>query len=156
MKFSKPPKFEFTREGYEKLQKESADIKEKRKDAVELLKRAREMGDLSENSAYKVARSKLNSIDSRLRHLTLLLTYAHIVEAPPVGTIGLASKVLVDDGKGEKEFTIVGGFESDISAGKISSYSPIGKALMGKKVGDEVKVKIPVGEILYRVVKLLN
>lgn len=150
----KNPSIPFTKEGYAKIQKEYDDLQTTRKDAVVELARARDMGDRSENAAYKVARQRLSSIDSRIRHLGRLLRFGKIVEPPKTGEVGIGSTVVIDDGTSQKTFTIVGSYESDISNGKLSCYSPIGKALMGKKVYDEIRVFVPAGELRYKITSI--
>lgn len=140
---------QFTNEGFEKIKKEYADFQEKRKEAVTQLAFARSQGDLSENSAYKAARHKLSSVDSRLRYLSNLLRFGEVVEPPPSGIVGIGSIVKIHDGSQEKIFTIVGGHESDINEGKISCFSPIGKALMHKKAGTQILITIPAGTLTY-------
>ncbi|NTU47145.1 transcription elongation factor GreA [Candidatus Roizmanbacteria bacterium] len=144
----------FTEEGLDKVKKEHAELQLKRKDAVADLARAREMGDLSENSAYRAARWKLSSIDSRTRHLERLLKSATIVASRHSDEVEIGSTVLIHDGTTNKKFTIVGGYESDLAEGKISFFSPIGKALLHRKVGDTVCIRVPAGEITYSIIEI--
>lgn len=147
-------KITFTKEGFEKLQKEQQDLLAKRPQAVAELKRAREMGDLSENGAYKGAKFLLNQIDSRLRYLHHTLLHAVVVENAPDGVVGLNAKVVVSDGQEEREFQIVGDHEANPLEGKISSHSPIGSKLIGKKVGEKVYVETPKGTTTFTIKKL--
>ena len=149
------PQIPFTKEGYEKIQKEYDELHVTRKDAVIELARARDMGDRSENAAYKVARQRLSSIDSRIRHLGRLLRFGKIVEPPKTEEVGIGSTVVIDDGMSHKTYTIVGSYESDIPNGKLSCYSPIGKALMGKKLHEEIRVLAPAGQLRYRIISIL-
>lgn len=144
----------FTKEGYEKIKAESEKLKSERPDAVMHLKRARELGDLSENGYYKASRAKLSFIDSRLRHLKHLLDNAQIVEKTDSDTLNIGMSVTVNDGVAERTFLVVGGFESDPSQGKISHISPLGKALLGAKVGERRKVITPKGEREYKVISI--
>jgi transcription elongation factor GreA len=123
----------------------------KRISAVNNLKTARDMGDLSENAAYRVARSKLSSIDSRLRYLNKVLRDAYILETPSNGIVEVGCFVTVEGMSGKQTFQIVNSHESDISKGKISYYSPVGKALIGRKVKDVVSIKIPKGNLIYKI-----
>jgi transcription elongation factor GreA len=144
----------FTQEGFFKVKKEYEDLLVSRKGAVEQLRTAREMGDLSENAAYKVARQKLSSIDARLRKLFLILKTAKIKKVEFKGIVDFGTKVtLITDGK-ELVYRIVGGFETDPSLGKLSEQSPLGRALVGKKVGETVEINAPVGKISYRILKI--
>lgn len=141
----------FTKKGYEDFVKEQKELKIKRVEAVANLKTAREMGDLSENAAYKVARSKLSSVDRRLRFLNKILDNAYIIETKFDGTVGIGCFVTVETILGNQTYQIVNSHESDIVNGKISYYSPVGKALMGKKVNDVVEIITPNGRVIYKI-----
>ncbi len=145
---------QFTKQGYDDLKKEHDTLEAQRVDAVKDLKYAREMGDLSENAAYKVARSRLSGIDARLRRLTAVLKKARVIEAPKDGYADIGSRVTFSDGAKETTVTLVDGYESDFMKGKISIFSPIGKAMRGKRSGDPVRVVTPAGEKEYRIVDL--
>ncbi len=135
----------FTKSGSEALQKEQQELRQKRVGAVAELKRARELGDLSENGAYKVARSKLSGIDRRILQISLILRRAQIVEKPMNGIVGIGSRVTIMQNGEQAEYEIVGGYESDPLKGKISHFSPLGKALLGKKVDNEIEFFSPSG-----------
>jgi len=141
----------FTKQGYQDLVKEKADLTKSRIDAVVNLKTAREMGDLSENAAYKVARSKLSSVDRRLRFLTKILDHAYIMKVDFKGVVDVGCLVTVETNKGEQTYQIVNSHESDIANGKISYYSPVGRALIGKRVNDVVEIATPNGKITYKI-----
>lgn len=141
----------FTKKGYEDLVNEQKALKVSRVMAVANLKTAREMGDLSENAAYKVARSKLSSIDRRLRFLTKILDNAYIMEVDFKGVVDVGCVVTVETKNGNFVYQIVNSHESDIANGKISYYSPVGRALIGKKVNDVVEIITPNGRIIYRI-----
>jgi len=141
----------FTKQGYQDLVKEKADLTKSRIDAVVNLKTAREMGDLSENAAYKVARSKLSSVDRRLRFLTKILDHAYIMKVDFKGVVDVGCLVTVETNKGEQTYQIVNSHESDIANGKISYYSPVGRALIGKRVNDVVEIATPNGKIIYKI-----
>lgn len=141
--------FPITQEGLDKLKEDLKKYQALRPEAVLNLKTAREMGDLSENAAYHAARQRLSQIDYHIRTFTYQIKMSQVVNSISNGTVQIGSSVIIDDGKGKKEFHIVGGYESDPNQGKISVFSPIGKALLGKKTGEEVKVQIPAGEIVY-------
>ena len=147
-------KIPFTKKGYEDLLKEQKELKVSRVDAVANLKTAREMGDLSENAAYKVARSKLSSIDRRLRFLTKILDSAYIMEVNFKGVVDVGCLVTVETKSGNQSYQIVNSHESDITNGKISYYSPVGRALIGKKVDDEVQIDTPNGKVTYTIKKI--
>src|SRR5579884_1045798 len=109
-----------TRDGYERSQKEFAELTEKRKEVLEHLKRAREMGDLSENGYYKASKMQLSDIDHRLHRLQMVLKYGKIVENTGTGVVDIGCKVTVTDGKFETTYLIVGGHESNPLEKKIS------------------------------------
>jgi len=141
----------FTKKGYEDLVNEQKALKISRIMAVTNLKTAREMGDLSENAAYKVARSKLSSVDRRLRFLTKVLDNAYIHEVNFKGMVDVGCTVVVESKFGTQNYQIVNSHESDIANGKISYYSPVGRALVGKKTNDEVTIKTPSGSVVYKI-----
>lgn len=148
------PTYQFTKDGYESVKKEQEDLLKKRPVTVDELRTAREMGDLSENGAYKAARASLSAIDSRLRRLAILIKYAKIVDNPFTGKVDFGTNVMVDDGKKIREFQIVGDLEANPTEGKLSPSSPIGKALMGKKTGETVEIDVPAGKITFKVVEV--
>lgn len=148
------PAILFTKDGFEKLKEEQAELLVKRPGAVNNLQRARELGDLSENGAYKAARAELSQLDSRLRHLNRLLTQAKVIEVVSAATVGIGTKVGVKEGEKEATYSIVGGYESNPAEGKISIHSPIGRMLLGRKVGDTVEIIVPRGKVTYTVTSI--
>lgn len=145
----------FTKDGLDQMQAEYNDLKIKRIGAVEMLSKARDMGDRSENAAYKSARSTLSSIDRRLVSLVMILRRAKVVEPKKNGQVEIGSQVTIDGSSGKQTYTIVGSHESDYGHGNLSFFSPIGKALMGKKVGDVVTVYAPAGEIKLSILSIV-
>jgi transcription elongation factor GreA len=144
----------FTKKGFSELLEEKNKYEKLRPEAVEHLRKAREMGDLSENGYYKASRQQLSFIDGKLRHIERLRRLAVIVEPQQNGVIQLGSTVnLIVQGK-KVVFQIVGGYESDPKEGTISDRSPLGKALIGKKVGDIITVSTPRGSVIYEVVSI--
>ncbi|MDE2025461.1 MAG: transcription elongation factor GreA [Patescibacteria group bacterium] len=144
----------FTQTGYDKLLTEKGQLVASRPVAVEELKRAREMGDLSENGAYKGARFKLSDIDRRIRHLDHLIKHAHIVSSSQTDTVEIGCMVVVASEGSQQTFSIVGSFESNPSNGTISHKSPIGNALIGKKIGEQVTVSVPKGIVTYTIISI--
>ncbi len=144
----------FTKEGYQQLKVEQQHLTEKRKETVEHLRKAREMGDLSENGYYKAAKFELGQIDRRLRKLVELIRYGTIVQSSQSDIVEIGSKVTVSEGETTRTFSIVGGHESNPLEHKISHVSPIGKALMGKKVGENVTIETPSGKVFYAIVSV--
>lgn len=144
----------FTKKGYQKLLDQKAELFGQRPEAVKNLREAREMGDLSENEYYTTSREKLSFLDGRISRVEQLIKSAVIVEAAGTGKVEIGSKVLITDGKKEREYTLVGGHESDPFKNTISHKSPIGKALMGKKEQDVVMFNIPKGTAKYTILKI--
>lgn len=150
----KPRNYVFTKDGYEKLQKEQEALLVKRKEVIETLKKAREMGDLSENGLYKAAKFELGDTDRKLRRAKTMLSQATIVTKTSNDTVGIGSTISVLIGEKKDTFTIVGDFEADPINKKISQNSPIGRALMGRKVGDTISFSAPSGSVVYTLLKI--
>jgi transcription elongation factor GreA len=142
-----------TKEGFEKLQKDLTELKRIRPEAVNTLSDARKMGDLSENGLYTAAKMRLKSIDAQIFRLNIQIKLADIINKKDNFIIGLGSKVTVFDGKIERELYLVGDYEADPKSGKISKKSPIGRSLIGKRVGDSVSVFTPSGRKVYKILK---
>jgi transcription elongation factor GreA len=156
MKFypKKPARIPFTQEGYERIVAEKAKLLAERPDAVINLRKAREMGDLSENGYYKAARARLSTLDARLRYIERLVRFGTVVESAGDGRVDIGSTVSVSDGTKEYVYTVVGGYESDPAKHTISTMSPLGKALFGKRIGDVVTVNAPARVIQYTIQKI--
>ena len=150
-------KIYLTKEGLGELKKEFEELsKVKRPDILSRVSQARDLGDLSENAEYSAAREELSFIDGRLDELEELLRQATVIRngRSAGGAIKLGSKVTVNI-KGKKEdFTVVGEWEADPKEKKISHESPLGKALLGKKVGEKIEVEAPAGKVLYSIVSV--
>jgi transcription elongation factor GreA len=127
--------------------------KTKRPEAIERLAKARDFGDLSENAEYHSAKEALSNLEGRVEELKDILTRVVVVDVQKAGLemVGLGSVVNIEVNGSNHEFTIVGEWEADPAAKKISHESPLGKALMGKKVGDDVEVEAPSGTITYAI-----
>jgi transcription elongation factor GreA len=151
-------KIYLTKEGLEELKAEYENlIKVKRPDILERVSQARSMGDLSENAEYVAAREELSFIDGRVDELEELVKQAVLIQethAKGNHVVKLGSTVTVNV-KGKKEvFTVVGEWEADPKEKKISHESPLGKALIGKKVGEKVEVEAPAGTLGYTIVSV--
>lgn len=144
----------FTKEGYEKLEQEYQELISQRPAAVDDLKKARELGDLSENGYYKAARSRLSFLDNRLQLLKLYVKIAVIVDADNSELVDIGSVVTLSDGKTQRTFNIVGDLEADPVAGKLSLLSPIGRAIAKKNAGSEIRIETPKGEVIYKIVSV--
>jgi len=153
--FKKEANIPFTKEGYQKLLEEREKLLAERPIAVEHLRKAREMGDLSENGYYKASRAKLSFLDAQLRRSERLVKLGIIVESTGNETADIGNTVTINDGTKDFNFTIVGGYESDPLHHTISHVSPIGKALLGKKEHDIITVHAPAGDKTYTVVKIV-
>lgn len=149
-----PKTIQFTQAGYQKVKDDIAANTKKRVGAVVNLRTAREMGDLSENGAYKAARFELSAIDRELRRLNYLLRFGEVVATQHTGNIAFGSQVSIDDGNKILQFMLVDGYESDPQQKKLSLKSPIGKAVFGKKVGDKVMVMAPSGLKNYTIISV--
>jgi transcription elongation factor GreA len=150
-----PTKKEFflTADGIEKLKSELDDlVGNQRIKIAAQLKDAKEMGDLSENSSWDNAKDQQAFVEGRIAEIENILKHATVIESPKshhVVDIGSTVHVEVEDGT--QRYTIVGSTEANPDEGKISNESPIGKALLGKKKGDEVEVEVPSGTMVYKI-----
>lgn len=150
--------FPMTREGKDKLEQELEYLKTvKRKEVVERIKIARSFGDLSENSEYDSAKEEQAFVEGRVTTLENMIRNARIIEGEAdLSSVSLGRTVTfteLPDGD-EETYAIVGSAEADPFEGKISNDSPIAKSLIGKKVGDQVTVQTPGGEMLVKIVKI--
>jgi transcription elongation factor GreA len=122
------------------------------------IRRAREHGDLSENAEYHAAKERQGMVNARLNQLTRRLAEMSMVDFSkiPHGKVGLGSEVTVLDIKKDEEltYTLVHSEEADAASGRISTSSPIGRGLLGKEVGDMVKIQIPGGLREFEIIKL--
>lgn len=147
---------QITQVGLDKLQKELQTLKEvKRPAIVERLQVARAMGDLKENSEYQDSREQLNLLDERIHEIETNISTAEVIESSTsTDTVQIGNTVTVEANGKKLEYTIVGEMESDISKGMLSKSSPIGEALLGKKLNDIVTVEIPAGTLTYKILKI--
>ena len=139
-----------TPEGLEKL-KEELDVLQtvRRREVAERIKEAREFGDIAENSEYDDAKNEQAMLEQRIAQMEARIRRATVIDAKDVDTsaVGVGVRVHVKDEKtgDSKKFQIVGSAESDLSEGRLSHESPIGRALMGHKRNDIVTVEVPRG-----------
>lgn len=150
---------QMTKDGLEQLEKELRNLNKKRKETVQRLKEAKELGDISENSEYDDAREQLGFIDGKIAEVRDMISRAEIVESGSVkGVIAIGSEVVVRDIEKRKSYTfkIVGETEGNILENKISTSSPLGKTILGKKEGKLVVVRSQTGEppIIYKIVSV--
>lgn len=147
-------KIYLTKDGLTDLKKEYEDLtKVKRPEVVSRVSAARDQGDLSENAEYTAAREELSFLDGRIDELEELLKEVVLIkdEGHASKLVNLGSKVTVKVDGRKEEYTVVGEFEADPMAKKISHESPLGKALIGKKIGETIEVQAPVGKITYTI-----
>lgn len=134
----------------------------RRKEVAQKLKEAREQGDLSENAEYDAAKDEQRDIEAQIAELEEILKNAEIIQDQAGGKksnkVKMESVVKLHDVEYDEdiEYVIVGSSEADSLNNKISNESPLGAALIGKKVGDTVKVEAPVGEIEYKIIEVKN
>ncbi|MGL9681516.1 MAG: transcription elongation factor GreA [Wolbachia sp.] len=154
-------KFPMTRGGFEHIQAELEKLKKEKPSIIQAISDARDQGDLSENAEYYAARERLGFIEGRIMELENKISHAEVIEVKSLSgnsvmfgaTVTLS--MLSDDGSEvEYIYKIVGEYEADVSKQLISTSSPLGSALIGKKVGEYVEVVVPSGEKLYKVVKV--
>jgi len=148
-----------TYEGLKKLEEELEYLKTvKRAEVAEKIKQARAFGDLSENSEYDEAKNEQAFIEGRIATLEAMLKNAKVIDEEDIKldqvSIGCTVKVYDESYNEEVEYTIVGSAEADPMNNKISDESPIGKALLGKKVGDVVSVEVPAGIIKLKILEI--
>lgn len=145
-----------TQEGYNSLQRESQNLRSvKRPEAVERLHKARSMGDLSENSEYTAAKENLSLVEGRILEVEEILKNVEVVNNDNGNhRVDIGSQVTVQTATGNDSFKIVGEFEADPLKKKLSHTSPIGKALIGRRVGDEVEISVPAGKFTYKILEI--
>ena len=144
--------FHLTAEGVKELEQELAKLVSQRTEVADRIKTAREFGDLKENTEYQVARDDQAKQESRISEIERILENVEIISQPvDKNIVELGNTVkLVGKGK-DKIFSIVGSVEADPMEGKISDESPIGKALLGKKLGEEVEIVTPSETTKYKI-----
>lgn len=147
-----------SKEGLQKIKEEMNNLTSvKKKEVAARIKTAKEFGDLSENSEYDDAKNEQAFMEGRISEIEHILKNAKIIEEVACTTtekVCVGHTVVVDLQGGEAKFKIVGSYEADPEMGLISNESPIGEALLGKKKGEEVSVKVPAGEMKYKIKKI--
>ena len=148
-----------TYEGLKKYEEELQELKVvKRREVAQKIKEAREQGDLSENAEYDAAKDEQRDIEARIEELEKILKNAEVVDEDEVDlgriNIGCKVKILDIEYNDELEYKIVGSTEANSLKGKISNESPVGKALIGAKVGDVISVETPAGVFQYKVLEI--
>ena len=148
-----------TEEGYKKLEEELAFLKgPKKMEVAEKIKQAREYGDLSENSEYDEAKNEQALLEAKIAEMEEMVRNVKIVDKVTTNSVGIGTTVKLYDYEFDEEieYHIVGATEIDIANSKISLESPLGRALFGKKKGEEVDVEVPDGINKYKILDIVK
>ncbi|MBU0612719.1 transcription elongation factor GreA [Patescibacteria group bacterium] len=145
-----------TKEGLERLKIELEDLrKNKRKEIAERIREAKELGDLSENAEYAEAKDEQAFTEGKIIELDYVIKNCQVIKAGGVSdTVLVGSRVKISANGKEFEYTIIGSNEADPANGLISNESPMGKAFLGKRVGDIAEVKLPLGDKQFRILSI--
>lgn len=149
-------KMPMTKKGYEKLQDELERLRKVERPAnIKAIEEARGHGDLSENAEYHAAKERQGFIEGRIQELQGKIASANVIDTSRLSNekvvFGATVTLLDMDSEEEKRYTLVGTDEADLKDGKISTISPVGKALLGHRVGDSVTVRVPAGTVDYEI-----
>ncbi len=152
-------KIMLTEEGLEKIKKELHELKTvKRKEIAEKINNAVAFGEIAENAEYRAAKNEQAFIEGRILTLEKVIENYELIDRSKNDhtVVSPGSKIVVEDLKKKEkiEYTLVDYVESDPSSGKISIASPIGKSVLGKKVGDKVKIRVPAGNLNYKILEI--
>jgi transcription elongation factor GreA len=148
-----------TKEGYNKLLEEVSYLESEKRPAIsKQIAEARDKGDLSENAEYDAAKEAQGILEAKIAQLKTLISNARLIDESQITTdsVQILNKVTIRNTKNNQKvvYSLVSESEADLKAGKISISTPIGKGLMGKKVGDVVEIKVPSGVISFEVMKI--
>ena len=151
--------FVLTASGARRIEAELRELQTKRRQEVaEHIRHAKDLGDVAENPEYEDAKTEQAFVEGRIADLKSILAAAQVIEQEDVSTdeIGVGSVVVVREVESSEdwEFTMVGSFEADPDVDRISNESPIGEALMERKVGDRVEIRVPAGTVTYEVISI--
>ena len=152
-------KLPMTKEGFTKLKEELDRLKRvERPQALQAMNEAAAHGDISDNADYRVAKERRDFIEGRIKELDDKLARAQILETKDLSTdkVVFGCTVLLEDAEVDRKvkYRIVGADEADIKAGRISVNSPVAKALIGHRLGEVVRVKVPSGEKEYQILEI--
>ena len=153
-------KIPLTKEGEKNLREELNRLKLERPKVIKAIAEAREHGDLKENAEYHAAREQQGLIEAKIKYIESKLSNAEIIETSIQNNkeqivFGCSVELLNIDNNAKIIYTIVGEDESDFSQNKISFDSPIGKGLIGKKIGDQVSITVPKGDLKFKIVRII-
>jgi transcription elongation factor GreA len=149
----------YTKEGLDRLTNELATLKTKGRSSIaKQIAEARDKGDLSENAEYDAAKDAQGHLEAKIAQLENVLSTAHLLDETKIDTssVSILSKVTIKNKKNGASVTymLVSEEEADLKASKISTQSPIGKGLLGKKKGDTAKIKTPAGEMEFEIISI--
>jgi len=147
--------FHLTPEGMQTLKDELKELSTvKRAEIAQRLKEAKADGDLSENTMFDAARDEQGFIEGRIAEIEHILKHAAVITNKKRDKVALGATVHLELENGTQKYTIVGSTEANPDEGKISDESPIGRALLGCKPGDEVEIEVPSGTLVYKIVHI--
>jgi transcription elongation factor GreA len=144
-------------EGYEKLTADLQNLRQERPKIVDQIEEARSHGDLAENAEYHAAKERQGQVEAQIAELEDRVTRAQIIDPASLSgnkVVFGATVTVLDDDEKKQRYQIVGMTEADARVGRISYDSPLGRALIGKQVGEEVEVTVPSGDRFYQVKKI--
>jgi transcription elongation factor GreA len=149
----------YTQEGLNKLKDELTELRTKgRTDIAKQIAEARDKGDLSENAEYDAAKDAQGLLELKISKLEEIVSNARVLDESTIDTsqVSVLSKVKIKNKKNGMEvlYTLVSEEEADLKAGKISTQSPIGKGLLGKKKGESVKIQVPAGVMEFEIIEI--
>lgn len=148
-----------TEEGLQKLREELAELNKQKIKLAEVIAYARSLGDLSENAEYHTAKHEQGLLMAKINDIEDKIARAVIIDSAQMDTsevrLGVSVRVLNEKLKKEIIYTMVSPVEADLSSGKLSTQSPVGQALLGKKVGDVVEVNVPAGTLRLKILEIL-
>jgi len=146
-------KFHLTRVGIDKLRTELRQLQTRRKEVAKKLEVAYEHGDLNENAEYQTARDEQVQVESRVAEIQHILENADVIDNSSKNTtvVDMGNTVVLKHSLRSMSYTIVGSVEANPAENKISDKSPIGRALLGGKVGEKITIKLPAGEKTYTI-----
>jgi len=143
-----------TQEKFDELSQKLGRMKKQRPDLAKEVKRLGENGDFSENAEYQIAKGKLRGLNRRIDETGRLLNSAEIISRTQSGVVQLGSTVTVECGNRQLTYAILGSSETNPEKGVISHHSPLGAALLGRRVGDDLTVKLKNREATYRIISI--
>jgi transcription elongation factor GreA len=145
----------FTQAGLKALELESDNLAKKRLEILIRLQTAREMGDLSENGAYKAARFELGALDRRVREVNYLLRFGFVPPKDNPAIVGFGSKIIIKNSSAKTfSYLLVSKYESNPAKGRLSTESPLGRALIGHRVGDKIRFNAASGSQEFTLIKI--